>query len=50
MIPDDVAVAAEDADKEYVAAWLDEHPQSVNDVDDTGATLLHICLESQWTY
>ena len=50
MIPENIAVAAEDADKDVVAAWLDEHPQSVSDVDEAGFTLLHICLESQWTY
>ena len=32
-----------------MAAWLDEHPQSVNDVDAAGFTLLHICLDSHWT-
>ena len=49
MIPGVIAVAAEDADKGVVAAWLDEHPQSVNDVDDAGFTLLHRCLDSHWT-
>ena len=49
MIPGVIAVAAEDADKDVVAAWLDEHPQSVNDVDAARFTLLHICLDSHWT-
>ena len=49
MIHGVIAVAAEDADKDVVAAWLDEHPQSVNDVDAAGFTLLHICRDSHWT-
>ena len=50
MIPEVIAEAARDADKEYVAAWLDEHPQSVNDVDADGTSLLHVCLAEDDTY
>ena len=46
MIPGEVADAAFDGDKDTVAAWLDEHPQSVND-EFHGATLLLRCIQGR---
>ena len=50
MIPEFVADAARYADKDEVAAWLDEHPQTVNDVDTDGTSLLHVCLAKDGNY
>ena len=50
MIPDEIAGAAAcrgDGDKELVMEWVAEHPESVNDLDDDGATLLLLCVEDR---
>ena len=46
MIPDEIADAAVDGDKDTVAAWLDEHPERVNEVNDKGESILLLCLEN----
>ena len=46
MIPDEIADAAVDGDKDTVAAWLDEHPTRVNEVSERGASLLLLCIDS----
>ena len=45
MIPDHVTIAARDCNTAAVADWLAAHPQSVNDVDLHGASLLLQCVE-----
>ena len=44
MIPAHISNAAVQGDKDAVAAWLDEHPQSVDDVNAQGASLLLLCV------
>ena len=46
MIPLEISDAAVDCNKEAVAAWLDEHPQSVNDLNAYGASLLISCINT----
>jgi hypothetical protein len=46
MIPDEISDAAVNGDKDAVVEWLAEHPQSVNDVDAQGASLLIRCIEN----
>lgn len=45
MIPDDISHAAFVGDKNAVAEWLSEHPESVEDVTDQGGSLLLLALE-----
>ena len=45
MIPREIAVAAAQGNKDAVVAWLDTHPERVNDVGDDGMSLLLCCLE-----
>ena len=45
MIPREIAVAAAQGNKNAVVAWLDTHPERVNDVGDDGMSLLLCCLE-----
>ena len=47
MIPDEIADAAVDGDKDTVAAWLDQHPEGINDVVASGSSLLQICAEDR---
>jgi len=46
MIPASIAAAAVQGDNEVVAAWLDEHPERVNEVSERGASLLLECIEN----
>ena len=48
MIPADVVTAARDCDTAAVAEWLAAHPQSVNDADLHGATLLLRCIQGRY--
>jgi hypothetical protein len=45
MTPDDITEAARNCDIDAVAEWLAAHPQSVNDVDEGGASLLLLCVD-----
>ena len=46
MLPARICDAAAEGDHEVVAAWLDENPESVNEVSNHGESLLLICLEN----
>ncbi|CAH0365226.1 unnamed protein product [Pelagomonas calceolata] len=46
MIPDEIADAAFDGDKDTVVEWLDEHPERVNDTDNAGASFLLLCVDN----
>ena len=48
MIPREIAVAAAQGNKDAVVAWLDTHPERVNDLGDDGMSLLLCCLEHDW--
>ena len=48
MIPADVVTAARDCDTAAIAEWLAAHPQSVNDADFHGATLLLRCIQGRY--
>ena len=48
MIPDNIAVAASNCEINVVAEWLAAHPQSVNDVDYLGESLLLLCVNESY--
>ena len=48
MIPENVAAAANNCEINAVVEWLAAHPQSVNDVDSGGESLLVLCVNESY--
>ena len=46
MFPDEISDAAINGDKDAVAAWLAANPQSVNDLNAHGGSLLILCINA----